>query len=79
MNRHERRSLGKIKMAQQIENLPLKIHYGHDGNNVVMQFSQPVRNNHMTEKQTEDMIHGLQETLKVLREYKSKIIPVMTQ
>jgi pyruvate/2-oxoacid:ferredoxin oxidoreductase beta subunit len=57
-------------MAQQAQEIPIKIQYGHDGTKVVMIFSQSINTNRMTEKEAEDMIAALQNALEKLREHK---------
>ena len=53
-------------MGQQVESVPIRISYGHDGTHVVMQFSQPVQNNRMTVEQTRAMITALEGILQHL-------------
>jgi hypothetical protein len=60
-------------MAHQVkQSMPIRITYGHTDTHVVMQFSQAVTNNSMTEEQTRAMINELENSLVRLAEHQGK-------
>ena len=50
----------------------IRITYGYDATHVIMQFSEMIQNNRMTEKQTRDMIGKLKDSLGKLTAHKKK-------
>lgn len=56
-------------------NTPIQITYGHDNTHVIVQFTQMINNNRMTEKQTRDMIGALENTLQKLAEHQQRAAP----
>jgi len=53
--------------------IDISITYGHDDSHVIVQFSQMIQNNRMSEKQTRDMINSLKDALGKLTAHKKKI------
>lgn len=58
--------------ARESATATINITYGHDDTHVIMQFSQDVNNNRMTEKQTRDMIQALENSLARLAAHQKK-------
>lgn len=56
-------------MAQQTENIPITISYGHDGTRVLMQFSQSIAVNFMTIEQAEAMRAALATAIGLLKQH----------
>ena len=56
-------------MAQKLENLPLKIDYGHTETNVVLTINHPVTNITLTLEQTEAMITSLTGARDMFKKY----------
>ena len=54
------------------QSIDISITYGHDDTHVIVQFSQMIQNNRMSEKQTKDMITSLKGALSKLTEHKKK-------
>lgn len=59
-------------MAQQIEQLPLNIKHGHDGQRVLCIFGRSIDNLQLTPEQVKDFIDGLEGSLEKLLEHKAK-------
>lgn len=49
----------------------MKINYGHNGERVMVMFSQPVRNLALTETECDDAINGLRGAKDMLAAYKA--------
>ena len=58
-------------MAQQVSSAPIRISYGHDGECVLMVFSQSVRNNRMTIEQAEAMRGALADAIEKLKAHRA--------
>lgn len=54
--------------TEERQSVSVNITYGHDDTHVIMQFSQMINNNRMTEKQTREMIDALENSLARLAE-----------
>lgn len=54
------------------KSIEISITYGHDDTHVIMQFSQMIQNNRMTEKQAREMLAALKDALGKLSAHKKK-------
>ena len=53
-------------------NVDISITYGHDDTHIIIQFSQMIQNNRMTEKQAKDMIAALKNSIQRLTEHQQR-------
>ena len=58
-------------MAQRVQDLPLRIEHGHDGQKIVQVFSQPVKQHSMTIQQARDMIAAIEKSIQMLAEHQN--------
>ena len=54
------------------QSIDISITYGYDDTHVIVQFSQMIQNNRMSEKQCREMISSLKGALSKLTEHKKK-------